>query len=174
MISARAQRDALATLRSPIRTTVWAPKRTEERLREPEERGPLKGTRLHDAEWVGLRSVARHTDESFEFVSRVEPHCLSVESNHASPSERTEGAGSAASPHLTSARRRCRARITENTLDPVPVRPLIALHSKVRAAPVIKSFRHIPRLRTCKPEERTRPAEQRNPAALLLCEACSA
>lgn len=46
---------------------------------EPEERGPLKGTRLHDAEWVGLRSVARHTDESFEFVRTCASHCLALE-----------------------------------------------------------------------------------------------
>jgi len=57
---------------------VWAPGTYTEERREPEERGPLKGTRLHAAKWVGLRIVARHTDESFESsFRRVTSHvCL--------------------------------------------------------------------------------------------------
>ena len=179
MISARAQRDALATLRSPIRTTVWAPGTYTEERREPEERGPLKGTRLHDAKWVGLRIVARHTDESFESSFRrvtshvCLAHCLARcrRARLRLSLDRTlwrvacERNAPTATPSRGDTSRHARAagaRIgTNKNRRCACVRPLIAV---IRAAPVItivQASAPIPRLRTCKPFKSKHGAELR-------------
>lgn len=95
---------------------------------EPEERGPLKGTRLHDAEWVGLRSVARHTDESFEFVRTCASHCLAPLSAralvHGSEERNTHQQQHRRRGDTSRHARAAGARIGTNKNRPVPVRPL--------------------------------------------------
>jgi hypothetical protein len=183
LISARAQRDALATLRSPIRTTVWAPGTYTEERREPEERGPLKGTRLHDAKWVGLRIVARHTDESFESsFRRVTSHvCLAhpprglavARSSEVEPRPdrvwrvACERNAPTATPSRGDTSRHARAagaRIGTNKNRRCACVRRAADRSSPRRAPVItivQASAPIPRLRTCKPFKSKHGAELR-------------
>jgi hypothetical protein len=176
-------RSPLCDLRSGQRCGHRRERASTEERREPEERGPLKGTRLHDAKWVGLRIVARHTDESFESsFRRVARHtCLTASPlalrRRPLPAlerlslDRTlwrvacERNAPTATPSRGDTSRHARAagaRIgTNKNRRCACVRPLIAV---IRAAPaitIVQASAPIPRLRTCKPFKSKHGAEQR-------------